>query len=50
MQKELLFENPATVIRILGINEVGFEGVPPNAAITALGDIPWCQETAGTNA
>ncbi|MCK6459492.1 MAG: hypothetical protein L6Q95_06315 [Planctomycetes bacterium] len=44
MQDELLTENPATIIRLLGCNQVGAEGANPT--VTAGRDIPWTQDTA----
>jgi len=43
MQTELLAENPATAIRILGINSMGSE--TGNAAMCDGRDIPWLQDT-----
>ena len=43
MQNELLAENPATTIRILGINLIGSES--GNSAICDGRDIPWLQDT-----
>lgn len=47
MQGELLTANPATKIRILGVNPTGFEA--GNGTITAGRTIPWLQDTAGVN-
>jgi len=43
MQKELLAENPTTIIRLLGINSMGSE--TGNAAACDGRDIPWLQDT-----
>lgn len=37
-------ENPATIIRIVGNNQIGAEG--SNPTIVAGRDIPWTQDTA----
>jgi hypothetical protein len=42
MQNELLTANPATAIRILGINEIGEES--GNGTITTGRTIPWLQD------
>jgi hypothetical protein len=47
MQDELLAENPATTIRILGCNQIGSES--GNAAICTGRDIPWTQDTLAEN-
>ncbi len=44
MQDELDTNYPALDIEILGINQVGFSA--DNSVITALGDIPWLQDTS----
>ena len=47
MQDELVAENPATIIRILGCNQIGSEA--GNPAICAGRDIPWTQDTLAAN-
>ena len=47
MQAELLAENPATAIRLLGVNETGQEG--GNTSFITGRTIPWLQEAAGDN-
>ncbi len=44
MQTELLAENPATRIRILGLNERGYE--QGNGLMADHGSIPWIQPGA----
>ncbi len=44
MQTELVNENPTTIIRLLGCNQVGAEG--SNPTVTAGRFIPWTQDTA----
>lgn len=43
MQNELLAENPATKIRLLGVNSAGSE--TGNVAMCDGRDIPWLQDT-----
>jgi hypothetical protein len=44
MQNQLLMENPATKIRILGVNDAGHER--GNTAMTSGRTLPWLQDTA----
>ncbi len=48
MQADLLAANPATKIRILGVNEIGHES--GNPAITTGRNLPWLQDVAGQDA
>lgn len=54
MQAELLAANPATIIRILGVNAAGHEGGNPlictPGAPAANRILPWLQDTAPPNA
>ena len=43
----MLSDDPSTPIRILGINEAGYES--GNALVTDLGDIPWLQDVASSD-
>ena len=43
MQDELVAENPATIIRLLGVNQIGSESGNSNVVIGR--DIPWTQDT-----
>ena len=47
MQDELVTENPATIIRILGCNQVGSESGNPSICVGR--DIPWTQDTLAQN-
>jgi hypothetical protein len=47
LQAQLVSENAATQIRILGINAAGLES--GNATITAGTTIPWLQDTTAAN-
>jgi len=44
MQDELLTENPATIIRLLGCNQIGAEGGNPSMVAGRV--LPWTQDTA----
>ncbi|MFI5402074.1 MAG: hypothetical protein ACHQ1G_03985 [Planctomycetota bacterium] len=44
---ELLAENPATIIRLIGCNQIGAEA--GNPSICAGRDTPWTQDTAAEN-
>jgi hypothetical protein len=43
MQRELLTENPSTKIRLLGVNQAGFEAEVPAAVMNR--SIPYLQDT-----
>jgi len=43
MQDEILAANPASKIRIVGVNGVGYESA--NHLMTADRDLPWLQDT-----
>lgn len=47
MQDELVTENPGTIIRIVGCNQIGAEA--GNPAICAGRDLPWTQDTLADN-
>lgn len=47
MQDELLAENPGTIIRLLGCNQIGADGGVPG--MTSGRDLPLTQDTATEN-
>jgi len=49
MQKELETENPSTIIRLAGINQIGSEDPAANQLNCDLRDIPWLQDILAEN-
>lgn len=48
MRGEILAANPASLQRLLGVNQAGFEA--GSAAVTTGRTIPWLQDTVAVNA
>lgn len=46
MQEEILTANPDSKVRLLAVNQLGYES--GNALMASAGDAPWLQETAAS--